>query len=445
MVLGSRMYQVRYASITGVVAALVFLLAACGRSNFEVEEKQNDATQTATPSPLVVSTSEAGTREVPSYLQATGSLEADEQSDVAPEVSGQVLGTPVDVGAYVPQGGVIARLDDRDARLRFQQAQGNEQQAQAGLRQAEAKIGLGPGGRFDPNQVPEVLAARQQYEAAEAQAKLAETNARRYANLVETGDVARSTYDQAYAQAQTARAQANAARQQYQSALNTARQNNQGIAAAQAAVAAARAQTALARKAVNDTIIRAPFAGFISDRPAAPGEYVTPASKIATIVRANPIKVSLQLPEADAGKVRVGMPIEISVTAYPDQKFSGKVTAINPALDPASRVVVVRATVANPQTLLHPGMFATGRIEQPAGQNGNTQSVFIPRAAVMTDEATNTSSIYVIEGNTARLRQVQVGEENNGMAQILSGVSGGEVVATDNLEKLYDGAVVERK
>src|SRR6185503_1557272 len=130
-----------------------------------------------------------------------------------------------------------------------QQLLAAQRQSEAALRQAEAKIGLDAGGNFNATAVPEVIAARQSYEAADAQAKLAETNARRYENLVKTGDVAQSVADQYRTQAETARAQANAAKQQLEVALNVARQNNQGIATAQAAVDTARAQVAIARKA----------------------------------------------------------------------------------------------------------------------------------------------------------------------------------------------------
>src|SRR5262249_46380220 len=165
--------------------------------------------------------------------------------DVAPEVSGLVIATPVDVGAFLKQGAVIIRLDDRDARLRLQQAQAAERQATEAVRQAQAKLGLTPDGRFNADDVPDVRVARQNYDADEAQAKLAETNAQRYANLVGTGDVSRSVYDQQRAQADTARAQANAARQQLEVAINTSRQNNVGIAAAQAALESARSQVAM--------------------------------------------------------------------------------------------------------------------------------------------------------------------------------------------------------
>lgn len=430
---------IHFILLFGISLLLSFLLVACGRNTGQTQSP--GAAQAATPALLQTTTVQAMAREAPGFIQATGSLEPDEQADIAPQVSGQIASTPVDVGAFVKQGDVIARLNEQDARLRLQQAQGSEQQATAAVRQAEARIGLGPGGRFDANQIPEVLAARQQYEAAQAQANLAETNARRYANLLESGDTARSTYDQAKAQAETARAQASAARQQYEAALNAARQNNQGVSAAQAALVAARAQTALAQKAVTDTAIRAPFAGFISDRPAAAGEYVTPAAKIATLVRNNPIKATLQLPEADASKLRVGQSIIVTVAAFPDKQFSGQVSAINPSLDAATRAVVVQAKVANPNNQLRPGMFATGRIEQPS----SGQTIFIPRAALMNDATTNTASVYVIEGNTARLRQVQVGLEEGDQVQILAGINANEAVATSNLEQLYDGANVQRK
>lgn len=426
-----------------VALVLLSLLSACGRSKAKTEENNNSAgtTKPAETGPVAVATGSAISLEVPAYIQATGSFTAGETSDVAPETSGQVIATPVDMGAFVKQGAVIARLDPRDAQLRLNQAQATEQQAQSAVRQAEEKLGLRPGSRFDPNAIPEVRAAYQQYQSAESQARLAETNATRYANLVETGDVSRAVYDQARTQAESARAQAAAAKQNYELAINVARQNNQGIAVAQAQLGAARAQTALARKAVSDTTITAPFSGYISDRPVAVGEYVTPASKIATLLFTNPIKLQLQLPETEAARVREGMAISATVSAFSDREFDGKISAINPAVDLASRTITVEASINNPNNLLRSGMFATARIIQPGGLPG----VFVPRAAVIKDENTNSSSLYVIEGNIARLRVVQTGEEEGESVRIISGVAAGEVVAISNLDQLYDGAEVVRQ
>jgi multidrug efflux pump subunit AcrA (membrane-fusion protein) len=427
------------AMLSGLLS-LALLLVGCGRSKSDAANiaTKKDEAETAA---VAVTTAAADARDIAAYLQATGSFIANEVSDVAPETAGQVRATPVDVGAFVRQGAVIARLDDRDARLRLQQARAAEQQAVAALRQAQARLGLGPQGKFNAQEVPEVLAARQNYESAEAQARLAEAEARRYANLVETGDVSRSVYDQKQAQADTARAQANAARQQLEVARNTARLNNQGIASAEAALANARAQVALAQKAVNDTVIRAPISGHISDRPAAVGEFVTTAAKIATIQRLNPIKLQLQLPEADAGRVRIGLPVSVGVAAYPERRFSGRVTAINPALDPASRSMIVEAELQNPGNQLRPHMFANARIDLPGGERG----VFVPAAAVVTDEATNSARVFVVTDGRARVRVVRASEQEDGMVRIVAGVAAGEVVATSNLDKLFDGAVVARR
>jgi multidrug resistance efflux pump len=334
-------FQIRrvYVFIAAGALFLTGLLLFAGHSRSNPEERSKPAAtpagETNTAAPIPVATAPAVAQRVEATLQTTGSFIADETSDVAPQASGQVAATPVDTGAFVTAGTVIARLDDRDARLRLQQAQAAERQAAAALRQAEARIGLGPNGQFSASDVPEVRAARQNYEAAEAQARFAETNARRYASLVETGDVSRAVYDQARTQADTARAQANAARQQMEVAINVARQNNAGIAQAQAGLEAARSQAALAQKAVADTLVRAPFAGYVSDRPVAVGEYVTPASKVVTLLKTNPIKLRLQLPEADASRVRVGATVAASVTAYPDRPFTGQVTMIDPAIIPA--------------------------------------------------------------------------------------------------------------
>ncbi len=455
------------AVLSGFLIASALLAVACSSSK-EVSVNVNSQANTAVNA-IEVTTALAESRNVPAFIQTTGSLVAEEQSDIAPQVSGQIVATPVDVGAFVGQGDVIARLDDRDARLRLQQAQSAEEQALAGVRQAEVRLGLSPGQQFNPNNVPEVIAAQRNYEAAQAQirnaeaqigniqaqARLAEDTARRYGNLLRTGDISRIAYNQAQTQAESAaaqvnavreqvntvRAQASATRQQSEVVINTARQNNQAIATARAGVESARAATALSQKAVNDTVIRAPLAGFISERPTAIGEYVTPASRIATLVRTNPIKVNIQLPEASAGQVRAGMSVSINVAAFPDRQFAGRVTNINPSLDAATRAVIVEAEVDNSENLLRPNMFATARILQPGGG----ESVFVPRSAVLQDPTTNTASVYVLEGDTARNRQVQIGTEEGDLVQIITGINADDTVATSNIQQLFDGATVIRR
>jgi biotin carboxyl carrier protein len=153
-------------------------------------------------------------------------------------------------------------------------------------------------------------------------------------------------------------------------ALNTARQSNQAIKSAQAAVEAARTQVGTAQQAVADTVVRAPFSGFISNRPVAVGEYVSSASVIATILRANPIKVQIQVAEADVPFISIGRGVSIEVDAYKDRRFGGTVTAVNPALDPTTRAAMVEAAIENNGNALRSGMFATVRITREGGAAG---------------------------------------------------------------------------
>lgn len=436
--------EIRAAALVSFVLVVALLGAACGRSESRANARGNTSvatTTTETVAPVAVTTAKAIAREVPSFIQVTGSLIANETSDVAPQTSGQVVATPVNVGSFVSQGAVIARLNDRDARLRLRQAQSGVQQAIAGVRQAEARLGLRPGGNFDASTIPEVRAANSNLEQAQAELRLAEANERRYRELVETGDVAVSIYDQYRTQRDTARARVNNARQQLESAINTARQSNQAIQSAEAEVETARSQVAIAQKVVADAVIRSPFAGYISNRPIAVGEYVTTASIIATVLRTNPLKLQLQVAEAEVPFITPGMGVSLEVDAYRNRKFSGQVVAVNPAIDPVSRAATVEAAVENGDNALRAGMFATARIVRPGGN----VAVFVPRAAVLSDQNTQSFRVFVIQGDTAKLRVVQIGTEEGDTVQILSGVQADEIVATGNLEQLFEGARVKQQ
>lgn len=407
------------------------LLWGCG-------SKQAAPVAAAVVKPVSVSTAAAEARTVPASFQETGSFVADESSDIAPPVAGRVISTPVDVGARVKQGQVICELDHRDAELKLEQAKAVLQEATASVRQAQSRIGYSSG-TFDPSKVPEVAAALANYQSAQAQAKLAAADAQRYANLIATGDVSKSAYEKARTQQETAEAQANAAKQQYEGAANTARQSYEGVSTSQASLASVQAQLAQAQKALADTTIRAPFDGYITARPVAAGEYVALTNKIATVVRIGTLKLQLQSPEQRASAVKLGMTVVARVAAFATRDFNGKVTAINPSVDPNSRVFVLEAKFANPDGALKPGMFGTARVLLPGGEN----AVFVPRNAVARDKTTDSNQVFVVQNGKARLRVVSTGDVDGDKVRIVSGVAAGEAVALNNLRDLFDGAPVD--
>ena len=418
------------------IPLFALFLAGCSRSN-----EAAAASPTATPTKVSVTAAQAGTRTVPASISETGSFLADESSGIAPLVAGRVVATPVNIGDFVRQGQVICELDHRDAQLRLDQAKAQLDQANAAVRQSQSRIGLNGQNQFDANLVPEVAAARAAYESAQAQARLAAADSRRYENLVATGDVSRSAFEKAHTAQETAEAASNAARQQYEAALNNARQNFGAVQNSQASLEAVRAQLAQAEKALADTTIRAPFDGYITDRPVAVGEYVALSNKIATLVRLGTMKLHLNTPEQQAARVRVGMTVTARVSAYPDREFTGRVAAVNPSVDPTSRVFILEARFENPKGELRPGMFSTARILLPGGE----PAAFVPRSAVLRDKTTDSYQVFAIENNTARLRVVVTGEPDGGQVRITNGLTGNETVATSNLAALYDGAPVQVK
>lgn len=421
------------------IASAILLLAVIFTAGCSKQSQTANAQSAAQA--IGVSSAQATVKTVPASFEETGTFNPDETSDVAPLVAGRVIATPVDVGDFVKQGQVICELDHRDAQLKLDQAKAQLDQAVFAVRQAQSRIGVTEGAEFDANKVPEVAAAKANYESAVAQAKLAAADAKRYEGLVGTGDVSRATYDKIRTQQETADAQANAVRQQYEAAVNLARQNYRGIEWSQASLEGSRSQLAQAEKALADTTIRAPFDGYVSARPVSAGEYVALTNKIATMVRVGLVKLQLQTPEQRAGQTRVGMTVVARVAAYGDREFTGRVTAINPSVDPNSRVFTVEARFDNPKGELRPGMFATARVLLPGGES----AVFIPRKAVIRDKTTDSYQVFTISGGKAHLRVVVTGDANGEFIRINSGLSGGDSVAISNQGELFDGAPVQER
>jgi RND family efflux transporter MFP subunit len=359
------------------------MAAACGGGGDQVE------TPAQAQAPAAVAVAPVEGVDEPVTIEATGSFQAAENSDVAPEASGRVVATPVDVGQFVEAGAVLVRIQGVDAGLRLDEAR-------AAVTRAEANVKL-----------------------AESQNALAQTTAQRYANLLATGDVSKTVADQARTQAETSA-----------ESVNTAR----------ASLAEARAQLALAEKAVSDVVVAAPFSGFISERRVSLGEYVQPSTAVVTLLKIDPLRLILNIPGVQAGQISVGQQVTARVDAFPERAFGGRVTAINPAISAESRSFSVEARVPNPEATLKPGMFAVATIDQ-----GRTErALLVPRRAVVEDANTNSFRVFVIDDQgRARLRVVQLAARQQGdRARILTGVKEGERVATSNLADLYDGAQV---
>jgi RND family efflux transporter MFP subunit len=430
------MMQTRLLSFLGIAALAAAFLSGCSRAGSANANKANSQ-----PEIVDIITDQAVVRPIPAYFEATGNLASDAQTDVAPAVGGKIAEVNFDVGSFVTKGSVLVRLDDRDAHIRLEQAEAQVEQQKmaveqsiAALRQAQARLGVKDGQTFN-------IESFSQVKSVKANLDLAEKEFARSQRLFDTGDVSKSTLDQRRSQRDALLGQLDDARSTAAVAVKAINSAEAAVVSARTGVATAQTQVDQARKSIVDTVIYAPISGYISDRVADVGEYIspsTPNSKIATIVRTSPLRLRIDVPEQSIGKVAVGEGISLQTSAYPDRNFAGQVKRILPSLNVTARTLTVEADVPNTGGLLRPGQFATVRITQSRPEN----AVMVPATAVKASGDTN--SVFVIKDGAAHEQTVQTGLLENGFIQIKQGIAEGDVVATNNLSSLSDGILVRQ-
>jgi RND family efflux transporter MFP subunit len=364
----------------------------------------------AGPGALVVDVTAARAAFVPvtRLLKVTGSLTADEEAEVAAETTGRVVETPVERGSRVDQGSPLLRLAETEADASLKEAEAN-------VGQIEVRLGIAGDQPFDAERVPEVSNAR-------AGKELAEAEFARIKKLYDDHVVSGSEFDQR-------RTQVELMARQYDTARNTARQLYRSLEGA-------RARLTLAKKALTDTTVRAPFAGLVVERKVSVGDFVTRGTKVVTVVRINPLRVELTVPEQSLSFIRRGQLLELEVDAYPGRKFKGEVRYVSPSLRVDQRALTIEAVVPNADATLKPGLFATAAIEQP----GNARALCVPSAAVRT--LAGSTRLYVIKGDRVEERMVTLGQAVGDGIEIVNGIAEGDEVAQTGVDRLVDGARV---
>jgi membrane fusion protein (multidrug efflux system) len=384
-----------------LIAAFSMAAAGCGAESTTVKAA-------AKAEPLAIEAIQVESRAIDRYLRVTGSLVADEQAEVGAEAPGRVVAVSVERGSHVSQGAVLVRISATETSAQLQEAEAN-------AAQIEARLGLSAGQPFDPKRVPDVMNAK-------ASLDLAEAEFGRIKSLLDQKVVSQSEYDQR-------RAQVDAARQQFQVAQNVAGQSYRSLQAAHARIE-------LAQKAQADTTIRAPFTGLVAERVVSVGDYVTRGAHVATVVRVDPMRVELTVPEQAVALIKSGQPVQISVDAYPGETFPAKVRYVSPSLRTDQRALTVEAVAANQDGRLKPGFFATALIQQPT----STPALLVPATAVET--IAGTSRAYVIKNDKIEERIVTVGETIGHQVEITSGVTKDDTVAVAPKGHLSDGLEV---
>jgi membrane fusion protein (multidrug efflux system) len=163
---------------------------------------------------------------------------------------------------------------------------------------------------------------------------------------------------------------------------------------------------------------------------------VTRGTKVASVMRVNPLRVELTLPAQRIAAVAVGRSVALAVDSYPGRTFNGKVRYVSPQVRAESRSLLVEAVVPNDDGTLKPGLFVTAQIEEASP----TPGILVPSAAVQT--SSGTARVFVVVGDHVEERIITTGEAAGALIEATSGVAAGDVVATSHLTQLADGARV---
>ncbi len=181
--------------------------------------------------------------------------------------------------------------------------------------------------------------------------------------------------------------------------------------------------------------IRAPFAGRVGFRNISLGSLVTPGTELVTLDKLDEMKLDFSVPESFLSILAPGLPLTARSAAFPDERFEGEVASIGSRVDPVSRSVTVRAKLDNPELRLRPGML----MEVVLRRNPR-QAVVVPES-VLVPSGDKQYVLLIDEADDNRLvrRQVRVGERRTGQAEILEGLTGGELVVSHGLQRSHEG------
>ncbi len=368
---------------------LLLALAACARGvPVPVAANSLDAT------PREVRTAQVREEAWERTLRISGELVAFEQATLSTKVAGRLDELAVDLGSRVAKGDLLARIDAHDYELRLTQAE-------AALAAARARLGLslsdGDGkDDIDPEHVAIVLGARTALDEALREEK-------RVAEMVHSGVGTQAASDSAHSAVLLAQAKLQDALEEVQNR--------------RAQVLQRRADLALARSQLADTKVLAPFEGAVVARLAGTGDYLPAGAPIARLVRYDPLRLRLDVPEYAAAGIRGGQPLRAELED--GTKVTGQVARVSPELSAKNRTLLVEGELPNKDGALRPGAFA--RVEVVLDSAART--LVVPPEALL--RFAGLDKLFEVVDGKALERRVRVGRADGQRIEILEGITAG--------------------
>jgi len=388
----------------GILLLPLALLVLSGCSKEQPIQAKQDA------GPIPVRVAPVTSRDIRRVVQSVGTLFPFDETVVSAEIEGRVIELTADLGDHVDKGQVLVRLSDEEQRYVVAETQ-------AQLRMALERVGL-------KNEEERLKDVREASEVRRAQADLfeAEQTFKRVRSLVDQGIGSQADLDQAQARFRAAQAT-------YDQSINQARNLLQEIERFKAALE-------LQRKKLRDTVIYAPFAGQIKERQVTPGQIVRANNPLYSIVKTNPIRLRLEVPERLAPWIKNGQIAEVSVEAFENRKFQGKVWRISPTVEQTKRTFIVEALINNPANELKPGSYA--RASLPTNKIEHIK--LIPARAI--NYVFGSNKAYVVNNGVVDVRDLKLGDRFDEDIEIVEGLEKGEQVAVTQLNRLDTGTKV---
>ncbi|AYB36937.1 efflux RND transporter periplasmic adaptor subunit [Brevibacillus laterosporus] len=397
-----------------VAASALFLVAGC--SNQAAENTPAEQTESVTP--VQIEMSKLGT--VSSSAGFTAKLAPSQDVQLSPKISGKITSLPVSLGQYVKQGETLFSVDEQDVINSIKQAEAAYQVAKANLNQAGNSSSQG------------LEQAKNGLSQAQTALQDAERNQQRMQTLFNQGAISLQQYEQANLQLANAKtAVANA-----QEGVKSATQMS-AVGVSEASVKQAAVSLENARTQLGNSVVKAPFSGYISSVNGAIGQVASPQSPVVTLVNTNPLVVKANLSEQDIPQVKVGDEVKVNITAL-GKELTAKVTAVSPVMDQQLKSYPIEISIPNPNNELKADMVVNMNL---LGQQGKGQEkVVVPRKAVF--DRDGKQYVYVVEGEVAKQVAVTTGEGSSEAIEILTGIKADQQVVIKGQTLLKDGSKV---
>ena len=350
-------------------------------------------------------------------ISRAGDIVPQAQVTVYSKVQGWVERINVREGDRVKAGDVLVTLDFREAEATVAQAKASLEAASARLKQVIATS---------------EEAVQSQIQQTKANLELAESDLKRAQELHQKNFIARQQLDEA-------RTKYNVAKANYDLAQNSLRQRTweNDIALAEAQVQLAKASLELNRAQLANLKILSPMDGGITKRFVDPGTMVKDTTPILTLMDLGEMKMVVNVIEKEFILLQKGQPVTVTVTAFPNRAFPGRISVITPALELQSRTAEIQISIPNPGYVLNPGMFGRAEILL----RSDPKATLIPIQALVSKGGRD--FVYVVKDGKALARTVQKGLIKDTFVEIIQGVKAGEKVVIAGQDSLKDGSPVQ--